>query len=559
MEEFCRMNDANKTKEQLLDELQQLRKTISEYEKAQREWKQVETGLREQAEAALRQGEARLRTAVESLPFDFFLIDTRGRYSMQNSTCRKNWGDLTGKRPEDLEVDEETSALWKNNNSRAFAGEVVEAEVIFKVRGKQKYYHNIISPIHEGDKIQGILGVNIDITERKKAEEMLRAGQEKLEQQVEQRTADLVQANRKLHQEAQERTRAEKALRQSEERFGLFFENSRDAICVVDDQGYYLMVNEAMCELTGVPRQELLSTHYSHFVERETYDLIEQYWDRRKSDSPGSAPSRYEFKLIRPDGETRIVENVPTVIHLSDKPPLTMAILRDVTERRRMEDTLDSMRSRLLNLEENERSKISRFLHDTIGQNISILDFNLATIVEMLGDESLKRISGLIENMRSVIRESGDKLRDISSGLHPRLVQELGLLTGVDNLINRLRKTTGLKIETSIQIGELHVEETVAVNLYRIVQEAFTNIVKHAKCDSVLFEMALVDGRLGVTIKDNGKGFNLEEVRQGEIEQRGMGLFIMEERSKAMGGRLHIFSAPNQGTELCVEVPITTA
>jgi len=513
---------------------------------------------REQAEAAVRESEARLRTAVESLPFDFFLIDKSGHYVMQNSTCRENWGNLIGKSPEDIEVDEKTSALWKNNNSRAFAGEVVEGEVSFKVGGKKKFYHNIISPIHEGGKIQGILGVNIDITERKKVDEALRATHDKLEQQVEQRTADLVRANKKLHQEVQERTRAEEALRQSEERFRLIFENSRDAICVIDDQGYYLMVNEAMCELIGVSRQDLLTKHYSDFVERETYELMEQYWDRRKGDSPEPAPSRYEFKLVRPDGNTRIVENVPAVIHLSDEPPLTMAILRDVTERRLMEDTLDRMRSKLLNLEESERSKIASALHDTIGQNISILDFNLATIVEMLEEMSRKRISGLIENMRSVIRETGDKLRDISSGLHPRLVQELGLLAGIDNLLERLRKTTGLEVEISIQLDELHLEESAAVNLYRIVQEAFTNIVKHAKCDSVFFEMALAEGRLGLTIKDNGKGFNPEDVRQREIEQRGMGLFIMEERSKAMGGKLHILSAPNQGTELRVEIPLTS-
>jgi signal transduction histidine kinase len=281
---------------------------------------------------------------------------------------------------------------------------------------------------------------------------------------------------------------------------------------------------------------------------------MENHWSRRKRNEP--VPTSYEFKLIRPDGDIRIVENVPTVIQPLDKQPLTVAILRDVTERRRMEDTLEHMRSKLLNLQESELSRISRTLHDTIGQNISILDFNLTTIEEVLDEASLELITGLIDNMRSVIRETGDRLRDISSGLHPRLVQELGLLEGVNTLIDRFRSTTGLQVGTSVQADELQVDESVAVNIYRIIQEALTNIVKHSGCRSVTFEMTLGDGRLGVLVKDDGTGFSLEDVSRIEIDKRGMGIFIMEERAKAIGGKLQINSESDQGTELRVEVPL---
>jgi signal transduction histidine kinase len=100
------------------------------------------------------------------------------------------------------------------------------------------------------------------------------------------------------------------------------------------------------------------------------------------------------------------------------------------------------------------------------------------------------------------------------------------------------------------------VEEGVAITLYRIIQEVFTNILKHSKCLSVDFQMAKTDDRLFVLIKDNGIGFSEEEVASREVEKRGMGLFIIQERVKAINGSLRIHSEVNLGTEVQIEVPL---
>jgi len=155
---------------------------------------------RRRAETALRESEARLRTAIESIPFDVFLIGADGRYALQNTESRKHWGDVVGKYPAEVTDDAETLAHWDSNNRRAFAGEIIEEEACFAVAGEERCFTNIIAPIKDEHEIRGIVGLNIDITERKRAEKELQRHREHLEELVSERTAALRQAMHQLVQ-----------------------------------------------------------------------------------------------------------------------------------------------------------------------------------------------------------------------------------------------------------------------------------------------------------------------------------------------------------------------
>ncbi len=177
------------TVEALAAENAHLRRRIAEMEARQVECVAgvaQDISVQKEAEKALRESQVRLRAAIESLPFDFFMLDNEGRYIMLNSVAREHHGDCTGRRPQDICPDEATLALWLSNNRRALAGEVVKAEVQMAPHGTPGHYYNIISPIRDGEEILGILGVNIDITPLKRAEAALRESEEKLRNLAEQ-------------------------------------------------------------------------------------------------------------------------------------------------------------------------------------------------------------------------------------------------------------------------------------------------------------------------------------------------------------------------------------
>jgi PAS domain S-box-containing protein len=155
---------------------------------------------RKKVENALLESRALLSTIIESIPFELWAIGRDGRYMLANSVCVNRYGNLLGRKPEQVCADPETLSAWLENNRRTFGGELVKGDVKSTFGGGERFYHNIIAPIRDGDQVRGIVGVNIDITERKMMEEELRKSRNELELRVKERTAALEKANEELWQ-----------------------------------------------------------------------------------------------------------------------------------------------------------------------------------------------------------------------------------------------------------------------------------------------------------------------------------------------------------------------
>jgi PAS domain S-box-containing protein len=295
---------------------------------------------RKQAEQAIRASEIRLRTAIESLPFDFFIIDDNGRYVMQNSTCRDRWGDVIGKCTEDLEVDEDNLTLWLNNNRRAFTGEVIRGEVELKIEGEKSYYYNILAPVTDGDQIREILGVNIDINERKQAEEALRKAHDELERRVEKRTAQLMKANKLLKEKIEELKRMERELHESHQLLEKTFSSLDEAVLVVEPHTRTILtVNPAVEIVFGYSEEETLgrNTEFLHVDKAMYQEFGQELFLALDKDGV----YRGEHRMLRKDGSIFFTEHtVSEILDDSGHRAGVVSIVRDITKRKRAEDEL---------------------------------------------------------------------------------------------------------------------------------------------------------------------------------------------------------------------------
>ncbi|MBN1217126.1 MAG: PAS domain S-box protein [Candidatus Lokiarchaeota archaeon] len=134
---------------------------------------------KKKAEKALEESEITLKTAVESLPFDIFILNKNKECTLQNTASREFWGNVIGKTPEEVASNSEILDIWKENNDRALSGQITKKEIKIKIEEKEKYLYNIISPIKKDDNIRGILGVNIDITDQKNIQNKLKESEKK--------------------------------------------------------------------------------------------------------------------------------------------------------------------------------------------------------------------------------------------------------------------------------------------------------------------------------------------------------------------------------------------
>jgi two-component system sensor histidine kinase UhpB len=211
--------------------------------------------------------------------------------------------------------------------------------------------------------------------------------------------------------------------------------------------------------------------------------------------------------------------------------------------------------SRIIDAQESERKRISRELHDELGQALTAIKYNLE-IIERDLPENLSEGKERLKEVESLSSQMLVQLRRLSHDLRPPILDDLGLLPTLRWYIESYGKRW--KIKTHYESTGFHqkLNPELETALYRVIQEALTNVAKHARADDVHIHLGCTDSAIIVTITDNGMGFDPQEVSALETQKRGYGIIGMQERISSFGGRIDIRSRRGAGTQITIEIPL---
>jgi two-component system NarL family sensor kinase len=262
-----------------------------------------------------------------------------------------------------------------------------------------------------------------------------------------------------------------------------------------------------------------------------------------------------EVRLHHHDGRWLIFEAVGNwVFDDAGQPQRAVIVSRDVTRRKQAEEKLRSLPRLILEAQELERRRVARELHDSVNQVLSSVKFRVASMEEKLLDrdeaiwrDALKAKFLLEKAIQEVIR--------ISRNLRPSELDDLGLPAAVRSLCDEFAERTGLSLRKSIQRLPAHCAQDIELNLYRIIQESFNNIEKHAQATRVELSLGKEGSRLRAVIRDNGRGFDPHQAQVHKSAKSSMGLVDMQERAVFLGGTCTVTSILGQGTEVAVSIP----
>ena len=513
---------------------------------------------RRQTEEAVRESQALLSATIESIPFEFWAIGQDGCYTLVNSPCIKHYGDIRGQKPEEICPNQEVLSIWEDNNRRAFRGELVDGEVKSVFEEEDVIYHNIIAPIRHGDQIEGILGLNIDITERKRMEEELRRAYDELEFRVRERTAELERANEALRAEIARRKQTEKALREAEKKYRSLFENAREGIYQSTPQGNYLTVNPAMARSYGFSSPEEMIDSIDS-IDHQIFVVPEKRQELKLILETKGEVNDFEVQQIRKDGSTFWASlNVHTVYAEEGSILYWEGRSVDITGRKRAEEALKqsegqlrSLSSRLLEAQEEERKRIAGELHDSIGQCLAAIKFNVENVLKEARESLNGRIVDSLQQIIPLVQNSMEEVRRIYTGLRPSMLDDLGIIATIGWFCREFQKTyESIRIELQMGIEEGEIPEPLKIVIFRIVQEALNNIAKHSGAELVNVCLERRDGLIELAIEDNGKGFDVDSARVKDSHEKGFGIAGMKERTEFAGGTFSIESVAGKGTTI---------
>jgi two-component system sensor histidine kinase UhpB len=475
-------------------------------------------------EERVKESEVRYRTIVETAHDIIWTLDTQGNILSLNKSAERISGyrtsELIGKHFAPL-VYREDLPMVQDLLVKVFKGEDVSGELRVCAKDGSLFILSINAvPLFENGQVIGMAGFGRDTTKQKEAEE---------------------------------------ALVKNEEKFRTLVETMNEGLGVRDENGLWTYANDKLCYMLGHFQGELVGRPVIDFVD-ESHQAIfkeEMAMRRRGEDKP------YELTWTSKNGM-----KIPTIV--SPKPIFSregefkgsFAIITDITERKQAEEALREsekqlhyLSSQLMTIQEQERKRISAELHDELGQALMVMKLRLKVIEKGLTKDQTgiqRDCNGTLHYIDQVIED----VRRLAQDLTPSVLEDLGFSAALKKMVNQFTKHHTLNCSLDVIDIDHLLSPRKHIILYRVFQEALTNIGKHAGASQIEISIRKQDGGISCLIGDNGKGFNVEETAARNMTKKGLGLPTLSERIRMLGGSLHLWSEEGKGTRISFTIPV---
>jgi PAS domain S-box-containing protein len=472
--------------------------------------KETETHRRHRAEQTLQLSEDIFRVLVETIrDYAIFVLDPTGHIASWNAGAQRIKGypadEIIGKHFSVFYPREVAASGWPEHELKVAAAEGRFEDEGWRVRkdGSQFWASVVITALREADgSLRGFAKVTRDLSIRR---------------------------------------RAEQALRETEERYRLLVEGVKDyAIFLLDPAGHVVTWNVGAERINGYKANEIIGQHFSKFYPEEA---IRAGWPTHELEAAaGTGQLEDENWRVRKDGSRFWANVIITALRDSGGKLYGFSkITRDMTERRQLEDRLRELSGRLLRVQDEERRRIARELHESLSQELSAMKMLLESA--LMGGKLEAPAKDSLEEALQLGDRVLQSVRSLSYLLHPPLLDDAGLVPALQWYADGVAKRCNIEVKLEIRPAKFpRLASEIETSIFRIVQEALTNVYRHSgsKTADVLLEQSA--GRACVRIRDYGKGIP-PDVQRKLSAAVGVGIGGMRERTRQCGGDLSISNA----------------
>jgi PAS domain S-box-containing protein len=333
-------------------------------------------------------------------------------------------------------------------------------------------------------------------------------------------------------------------------RFREIFEKAHDAIWIQDLEGKIISANAACSKLTGYREEEMIGMQINRLFPQETLgrarEVMKTLLERRELGQP------YEQQILKKDG-TRAEIMVTSSLLGEEKSAAFLHIARDISAERKLQRSLRLYSEQIGRAHEEERKRIARELHDDTIQTLVALSRQLDAVISR-SRKKADKTTGSLEEVQKEVDESMVRIRRFIQYLRPPILEYLGLVPALRELVEQMQREKGIRIAIESAADRYSLDAEQQLLVYRIVQEALRNVWKHSRAENCTVRLKTEESLIHVVIEDDGIGFPVGD--PNELVSSGkLGLMGMQERAHLLGGSLDIQSFRTKGTTVVLTIP----